>query len=159
MKWTKKLFFHLLDLSVTNGYILFCKNSGSIQHNDFQKELCTQIIECALEEPDFPRPQKAGRPYAGNIERLSFKYSEHWPVNIPPTEKKSQPRRECVVCRAKRPKTGKRWQKGEPSFRVETKYECEGCPDRPALCVSPCFKLYHKKKDYSSWPNVANCNW
>ena len=51
--------------------------------------------------------------------------SNHFPY-------KGDKRRECVVCSD--PEGGER--------RV-TYYTCDKCPNKPALCVEPCFKKYH----------------
>jgi len=34
------------------------------------------------------------------------------------------------------------------SVRRESRYYCETCMARPALCVVPCFKLYHTLMDF-----------
>ena len=39
LKWTKKLFFHMLDLSVTNAFILYCKQVKKIKHLSFVQEV------------------------------------------------------------------------------------------------------------------------
>lgn len=39
-------------------------------------------------------------------------------------------RRRCFVCSSQ-------------GVRKETMYHCEGCPDKPALCLEDCFKKYH----------------
>ena len=151
LKWTKKLFFHLLDLSVTNAFILYCKQVKTVKHLNFVKEAVEQLVTLSVEAGDITRPARPGRFSAesSNLLRLEFNKSTHWPVLIPATAAKKNPRRECIVCKSHVGRgTGKRWVKGESRKRVETKYVCGGCDGQPALCVTPCFRLYHTQRDY-----------
>jgi len=151
LKWTKKLFFHMLDLSVTNAYILYCKHVKKIKHLNFVKELIQQLVSNSIEEGDITRRARPGRKSAdsSSLLRLEFNMSKHWPVLIPATGKKQNHRRDCVVCKSHQGQcTGKRWIKGESRKRTETRYICAGCDGEPALCVTPCFQQYHTQRDY-----------
>jgi len=151
LKWTKKLFFHLVDLSVTNAYILYCKLVKKTKHLSFLKEAIQQLVSVSIEDGEIRRPARPGRFSAESTDllRLEFRKSKHWPVLIPATAAKKNPRRDCVVCKSHRGQgTGKRWVKGESRKRVETKYMCGGCDGQPALCVTRCFQLYHTQRDY-----------
>jgi hypothetical protein len=44
-KWTKKLFFHLLDLSVLNSYILLTSCGSKLTHRDFRLTLVRDLIQ------------------------------------------------------------------------------------------------------------------
>jgi hypothetical protein len=57
----------------------------------------------------------------------------HFPGRIPPTEKKSQPTKHCVVC----------YKQGK---RKETVFWCPDC--KAGLCVEGCFKTYHTKLNF-----------
>ncbi|KAK9700714.1 Transposase IS4 [Popillia japonica] len=60
IKWYKKIFFHLLDLAVTNSYAMYNVKTGNrISLADFQLELIRQIIEKIFKDE---RPRKPGRP-------------------------------------------------------------------------------------------------
>lgn len=149
LKWTKKLFFHLLDLAATNAYVLYAKNTKQIKHFRFAKQLCSELVSSVTSDPAVIRPGRAGRITSESLQRLEFRSSSHWPVTIPATRKQETPRRECVVCKEhKAGKTGKRWKTGESRKRVQTRYVCDGCADRPALCITPCFKAYHTQRHY-----------
>lgn len=54
----------------------------------------------------------------------------HTPVKILSTAKKKYPSKRCVIC----------YRNGR---RVESRVECRQCLARPALCVNPCFYIYH----------------
>ena len=60
-KWTKKLFFHLLDLTILNSYILHSSCGGKkISHRDFRFTLVRNMLAHAGPERRVPRP--LGRP-------------------------------------------------------------------------------------------------
>jgi hypothetical protein len=129
VKWYKKLFFHLLDISVLNSYILHKQKTGqNIQFCDFRLQLIRQIIEM-YEKSKASR----GRPSSGD-NRIRL-IGHHFPSLIPSTSTRQDPRKQCVVCanttiRAKK--------------RAESRYECAEC--NVGLCVSGCFQDYHTLK-------------
>jgi len=151
LKWTKKLFFHLMDLSSTNAYILYCMHVTRITHLKFMKQLIEEIVRENFSMADVQRPVQAGRYAQGqNILRLEVRHSNHWPVPIPPTPKKACPTRACVVCKkhAGPSVTGRHWRKGMSRKRTESRFMCRGCDSKPALCIAPCFELYHTQMNY-----------
>jgi hypothetical protein len=44
-KWTKKLFFHLLDLTVLNSYIILHSCGSKLSHRDFQLSLIRDLVQ------------------------------------------------------------------------------------------------------------------
>ena len=94
-KWTKKLFFHLLDLAILNSYILHSSCGGKkISHRDFRYTLVRNMLVHAGPEQRVPRP--LGRP--PNVElqvaRLKVCGSKHWPIP-------SVTQLRCCVCKAR----------------------------------------------------------
>lgn len=77
LKWTKKLFFHLLDLSVLNAYILAKDKHSS--HRDFRMKLIRSMLD--------PTESVCRSPTSTS----SF---EHWPLN-------TSKRRRCAFCSQK----------------------------------------------------------
>jgi hypothetical protein len=56
-KWTKKPFFHLLDLTILNSYILLSSCGGKkISHRDFQITLLGNVLVQAGLERNVQRP-------------------------------------------------------------------------------------------------------
>ena len=56
-KWTKKWFFHLLDLTVLNSYIFHSSCGGKkISHTDFRYNLVRNMLAHAGPEQRVPRP-------------------------------------------------------------------------------------------------------
>jgi hypothetical protein len=125
-KWTKKLFFHLLDLSILNSYILLTSCGSKLTHRDFRLTLVRDLIQ---EGGRVPRPQTTpwGRPTTSTSQptRLDIRQNEHWP---------SEGRRvRCRVCATKNKET---W----------TKFCCSKC--NVGLCVDPCFRVYHTQMHF-----------
>ena len=80
-KWTKKLFFHLLDLVILNSYILHSSCGGKkMSHRDFRYTLVRNMLAHAGPERRVPRP--LGRPpnIESHITRLEVCSSKHWPT-------------------------------------------------------------------------------
>ena len=131
IKWYKKFFFYLMDLSTLNAYMLFkVKHKESIQFNDFRLELIRQLIE-RYAQPKNP----IGRPTIGeNPIRLT---ARHFPSLVPPTDAGKMGRRSCIVCSH----TSRREKQ-----RSDTRYQCDVC--NVGLCVVGCFEEYHTLKHF-----------
>jgi len=56
-KWTMKLFFHLLDLTVLNSWILLSSCGTKYTHRDFRFLLVRNLIEEAGKSQDRPHLQ------------------------------------------------------------------------------------------------------
>ena len=123
-KWATKLFFHFLDLTVLNSWILLSSCGAKHTHRDFRLLLVRNLIEEAGKSQDRPTPRLVGRPSSGakNVLRLKSRHNKHWPV------KSTQLRyRLCSSC----------------GQRKRTVYKCARCD--VGLCVVPCFEEYHTK--------------
>ena len=65
--------------------------------------------------------------------------SGHFIESIKPfggVHQKAKPLKKCVVCTAK-------------GVRKETRYCCKTCSSKSALCIVPCFKLFHTVRNLS----------
>lgn len=141
-KWWLKLFFHIINLAVTNAYILYLKNRGEgrpLTHYKFRLELA-KLLMASHEMAKVP----LGRPsiHRDQEKRLT---ERHFPCLIPAKEgaKVQNPTRKCVVCNEN---SGKRHTPGETRKRRETRYWCKDC-EKP-LCVVPCFERYNTLVNY-----------
>ena len=121
-KWTTKLFFHLLDLTVLNSWILLSSCGAKYTHRDFRLLLVRNLIEEAGRSQDHPTPSLVGRPNAeaSNIMRLESRHNQHWPAKCSLLR--------CRLCSAH-------------GVRKSTAYKCAKCD--VGLCVVPCFGVYH----------------
>jgi hypothetical protein len=120
-KWTKKLFFHLLDLTVLNSYILLGSCGAKLTLRDFRVGLIRDLIQeggTVLGSQITPQ----GMPTL-STSRLESRHNQHWP-------QKGTARR-CRVCSAKK--------------YTRTRNICPKC--NVALCVDPCFRIYHTKSN------------
>jgi hypothetical protein len=80
-KWTKKLFFHLLDLAVLSRYILHSScGCTKISHRDFRYTLVRNTLAHAGPDRRVPRP--LGRPpnAESHASMLEVCGSKHWPT-------------------------------------------------------------------------------
>ncbi|KAG8237778.1 hypothetical protein J437_LFUL017329 [Ladona fulva] len=102
-KYYKKIFFHLVDLSVWNSFILYKKSGGRKVHLDYRIQLREQLIE--VYHPMLVSPRSGRPPAAQQLQRL---IDRHFPDSLPPTEKKANPTRQCFICCRKRDAKGKK---------------------------------------------------
>ena len=106
-----------MEIFFNNAYYMYAKNTTNpIAKNmkDFQESIVTNLI-------DPPPPNPHLKPQA----------SFHHLSTTPPTEKKKNASRTCKHC-------------SKNQKRQESRYECLFCPNKPALCVDPCFCLFHQ---------------
>ena len=124
-KWTTKLFFNLLDLTVLNSWILLSSCGAKRTHKDFRLLLVRNLIEEAGRSHYHPTPSLVGRPSAAaaNVTRLHSRHNQHWPA-------KHKNNIRCRVC-------------SELGQRKTTINKCAKCD--VGLCVLPCFADYYTK--------------
>uniref|UniRef100_A0A1B6GS29 PiggyBac transposable element-derived protein domain-containing protein n=1 Tax=Cuerna arida TaxID=1464854 RepID=A0A1B6GS29_9HEMI len=135
-KWYRKLFFHLLDVTVLNAHYMHkiaCVSNQKQSFSEFRLNLIRQILEAH----SVPRTKKIQHPLVGdkNPTRL---VERHFPTPLPFSgERKRKIQRQCFVCSN---------TKIRPKQRKDTSYECKDC--KVALCIHPCFAEYHTKKKF-----------
>jgi len=124
-KRTTKLFFHLLDLTVLNSWILLSPCGAKYTHWDFRLILVRNLIEEAGKSQDCPTPRLVGRPSAAAtyVLRLESRHNKHWPAI-------SSIHLWCRLCSSR-------------GQRKRTVYKCTRCD--VGLCVVPWFEEYHTK--------------
>jgi len=129
-KWTKKLFFHLLDLAVLSRYILhYSCGCKKISHRDFRYTLVRNMLAHAGPERSVPRP--LGRPpnVESHIAMLEVCERKNWPT-------RSETQLRCRVCKAR-------------GVTKKVFVKCRKCD--MGLCVKQtCFKEYHTKAQRTS---------
>jgi hypothetical protein len=79
-KCTKKLFFHLIDLTILNSWIL-SSCGAKYSHRNFRLILVRNLVEEGGKN-ERPHPLMRGRPNSAiqNIVRLESRQNEHWPA-------------------------------------------------------------------------------
>jgi len=125
IKWYKKIFFHLIDLSLLNAYSSYKTVTGNhIPIAQFQMELIRQIIE----KYQTDRVPKSRPPTKVQPSKL---IDRHFPSEVPATQSGRLARRRCQLCK-------------KNNKRTDTRYMCTEC--NVGLCTAPCFNTYHTKK-------------
>lgn len=133
MKWYKKMFFHLIDCAVLNAHILYQVKTGEKPTlHDFTREVIRQLLE-QYSEP-LPTAGRRRAPHGDDPTRLT---GRHFPKHIPPTAAKKNAQKPCHVCRTSTLR---------PKQRKDTRFMCVPCDT--ALCLDPCFEVYHTLKIY-----------
>lgn len=128
LKWYKKLFFHLVDISLYNAYNMYLTNNAVPPPGYSQFVKC--VISQLLDEHGTVRKDYARR------ERLGT--SGHYAYEITATLKTGRPRRACHVCA----NTQLRKQ-----TRKMTHFICKKCHGVP-LCIGKCFEDFHTLEVY-----------
>jgi hypothetical protein len=125
LKWNTKLFFHLLDLTVLNSWILLSSCGAHYALRDFRLLLVRNLIEEAGRSHYRSTPSMFGRPSAAaaNVMRLDTRHNQHWPA-------KHKNNIRCRIC-------------SERAQRKTTIYKFAKCD--VGLCVVPCFADCHTK--------------
>ena len=115
-KWTTKLFFHFLDLTVLNNWILLSSCGAKYTHWDFRLLLVRNLIEEAGKSQDHPTPSLVGRSSvaATNTVWLKSQHNQHWPAKFTQLH--------CRLC-------------SSCGQRKMTVYKCANC--EVGLCVVP----------------------
>jgi len=126
-KWTKQLFFHLLDLAIVNSYILLSSCGGKkISHRDFRLTLIREMLALSGHGPRPSMPVGRPAPASTNIGRLDTSHNKHWPG-------RNSKQRHCCVCSAR-------------GVTRTVLFKCAKCD--MALCVDQSsFEDYHTKNN------------
>jgi hypothetical protein len=79
-KWTKKLFFQLLDMIILNAYLLHTLCGGKMTHKKFSEILVRDLIVRSHEANIMVSAMSQGRPSSSGdqLSRLEVKYSQQW---------------------------------------------------------------------------------
>ena len=118
------MFFHLLDLTVLNSWILL-SCGAKYTDRDFRLLLVRKLIEEVEDSQDRPNPRLVVRPSVGakNVLRLTSRHNKQWPV-------KSSIQMRCCLC-------------ASCSQRKGMVYKCTRCD--VGLFNVPCFVENHTK--------------
>jgi len=142
LKWTKKVFFYLTEISVHNAFVLYKAKSSTKKYNNMHKfllQLVRQLIDqetvsAEADDVDDVAPPSSKQPRMDPPDRLRGGFKRHKITFFPPSAAKQAPCKPCRVCR----KQGR---------RHDTRYCCAYCG--VALCACPCFHDYHTKEFYA----------
>lgn len=120
-RWYKKMGVHFFELYLHNAFQLFSETKryekNKMKFIQYREKIIFWLL--GRTEDDDGTHTTTTVP--------NFHYLE----SIPSTEKKKNPSKPC------------QWKKCRDEKRRETRYVCNYCPNKPALCIQPCFKEYH----------------
>lgn len=127
VKWWRRVFFHLLDMSVVNAYVLYRKttNNKRITHENFHIKLASELLVKAGQQQ-----QQLQTRHHFSLPPPSQLTERHFLEKIPLLQSGCPTQLNCHVCSAKKGRS-----------RVTTTYQCKQC--KVPLCVVPCNELYH----------------
>nr|XP_022902544.1 piggyBac transposable element-derived protein 4-like [Onthophagus taurus] len=125
MRWYKKIFIHVLQMSVINSYILYKKYSGNRSKSIYEYRL-------ALLESLLPKVVPKATVTLHELRKIEKTTEEVYQTPDQTTKKmKRVVRKECKVCRSNKKRTA-------------TMYICNSCEGSPGFRVK-CFFIYHKQ--------------
>lgn len=137
VKWYKKVAFHMIDLYLLNSFYMYKSVTGSKKTlGEFQLVVIKQLVAkyaVKITKTPQPRPSTSENP----LRLLPRTLTDHLPEHIPPTANNKKPRRRCHVC------GNSKINKKKTSL---SRYMC--CICNVALCLSPCYKIYHSSKQF-----------
>jgi len=133
LKWWKKLFFHIISLSVLNSYI---KYKGNVQRPMSNRDFRKLLVEYGHQLDPHPAPVP-GRPKSQSLDRLT---ARHFPDIM---EGRA---RMCVVCNPALRELHCNGPKRKKVPGHESTFHCPDCD--VVLCITPCFRLFHSSEDY-----------
>lgn len=142
IKWYKKLFFHLLDLSVHNTYVIYqCHKQTQLPALKFRLELIDRLLLAA--GPDVEcHGGRGGRPRSSGTDLARLNSYNHYPAHNPTSDVTGRVKfRRCRVCN--KPQGAHAANRK----RNETQYCCVQCGEVP-LCPAPCFDKYHNMLNF-----------
>ena len=138
VKWWKKLAFHLLTLAMVQAHCLYNKHrrhhgKKTSQIIDFTISVCEALDDLSNTETN----QNVGAAVDPNTtaNRLT---GRHFPESLGGAS-----RRNCLVCFSKLIKQGTTVRERQ-NKRKTSHFQCKTC--KVALCIDPCFEIYHTKK-------------
>ena len=144
VKWSKKFFVHCLNMVILNAHILHRKYSDSkIMHWQFRIELVKHMLSYAQEQPwgIVPVPDPVDCPLC--------LVDKHFIEPIPGQEggRRKHLSHACFVCNVSKEALSDAGFGDSYKPKKYTSYWCSIY--KHALCIDPCFRLYHTEKDYT----------
>lgn len=129
LRWYKKLFVHIMQMSITNAHILHRMYSGESKKSNLSLYNFTLSIAEAL-LPEVLTQQKVSSNDHKLIKIEKTTEEKYRTLNQESKVAKRIVRKECKGCRSQK-------------IRKATLYVCNSCDGNPGFCVD-CFNTYHK---------------
>ena len=128
----------MLILRVSNSNLFYRSLVESKDELEYKHE-----VNDGLVSPNTPTQATAAKrpfPRYKELDLTRLDGRGHHPEKVPLSggvHQKKAPTKQCVVCYAR-------------GRRRESSYICKTCESKPALCVVPCFEIFHTLSDISA---------
>ena len=152
VKWWKKVFLNVLSLAILNSYILYKEWCPTVQETPKRQKVFRRVVamERLTSVGVVPSTQtRPGRPAPESVANSLRLTQRHFIQKLIPKDgaKKRRVSKRCVVCNpAEKEILASQGVAAGTRPGRETSYECKQC--LKALCVEPCFELYHSYANY-----------
>ena len=146
VKWWRKLFIHLFNMLILNGYVLNKKfGKSQMSHMVYREHIAQYLIKSALQKKTEPASYNLNPSAKDTPIRLAGK---HFPSQIYAQHgcKRKRPSRACHACNFTQKQLSKFTHNGVNLKKKYTSYWCPLC--ETPLCIGRCFEFYHIKNDY-----------
>ena len=99
VKWYRKLFFHLLDVTVHNAHVVYKQHTGTtLPSLDFRLKLVDLLLDAAGPDPSCTGAEH-GRPRSLGTDLVRLNTNHHYPSLNPATNSRGNViARQCRVC-------------------------------------------------------------
>ncbi|KAI6647743.1 hypothetical protein LOD99_8584 [Oopsacas minuta] len=119
IRWYKKIALNMIEMFIFNAHYMFSmperRQSNKMRLLDFRECIVRHLV---------------GEVASNSRTKILSSKESHFPRSISPRVKKKFPTKPCRVCKQNR-------------IKRESRYCCDSCEEQPALCVDPCFRLFH----------------
>nr|XP_045596259.1 piggyBac transposable element-derived protein 4-like isoform X1 [Procambarus clarkii] len=141
VKWPKKMFFHLVDITMLNSYNMYLVKTGhKPTFRVFSFSVVTQLLKkFGKDVPGIQRPIQNPVLHHAPTPRLTYTeaFQVHRIKHLPPTGKRAIGQRVCIVCKTTQTR---------PQKRKLVQTWCEACAI--PLCAVNCFNDYHSLQHF-----------
>ena len=155
-RWDWRLFWGIMDIALTNAFILYLFFHPSVTHQEFFREVATQFFWCAKKDLRGPETtvRTSKRQTSADEESGDEADIEELPVALPASVPKRRHfkgtyKRACYVCMSRRNinSLAKNPRKCSGTVRENLKRSHTGCKFcNVALCAGPdCWKVFHEE--------------
>ena len=126
-------------MAMINSYLVYQKTGGVQSQVRFRIQVIRLLIQseerdCEMDSTRATASASTQPFFHHKSSDKSHMLGQHFPDMIASTSVKAMLMKRCVVC----------YKQG---WRKETCYHCETCMAKPALCITPCFKIYHTHEE------------
>uniref|UniRef100_A0A1B6DFG4 Uncharacterized protein n=1 Tax=Clastoptera arizonana TaxID=38151 RepID=A0A1B6DFG4_9HEMI len=125
IRWYKKLFVHILQMILLNSHVLYNKYSmKKMSFYEFRLGVIRSLLPPIVPKIESPAQKRLRLATTHKAEKITDNRRSESQGN-------RLKRKKCRVCF----KNGKK--------TATSAFYCPECPDKPGLCVNPCFDIYH----------------